>query len=88
MTIWTGVWTDLGIGIDRFGLGCGQNWTWVDTNWVGVWTVLSYPMYSFLHIYKKSIINSGIDAFLASFYCIFGFAIKYFDRQTYGIVSE
>ena len=66
--LWTYVWTI---------------WTEVDTNWVGVWTKLSYPMYKFLYIYNGSTIDNGFDAILCLFYRIFAFTVKYFDRQIY-----
>ena len=63
-TIWAGVWTVLGLGIDRTGYMYGQIWT-------GVWTKLSYPMYKFLYIYNESTINKGFDAILCFFFAIF-----------------
>lgn len=72
--------------MDRTGYRYRQLWIGVDTNWVGVWTKLGYPMYSFLHIYKESIINSGLDSIPASPCYVFSFAIKYFDRQIYEMV--
>ena len=72
MTNWTGVWTKLDRGMDKIGLGYRQFW-------VGVWTKLSYPMYRFLYICNRSIINSGFDVILCLFYYSFGFIMKCFD---------
>ena len=67
MTNWTGVWTKLGWGMDKFGLRYGQFWVGVWTIWTGVWTKLDYPMYRFLHICKESVMNSGFDVAFTSF---------------------
>ena len=64
--------------MDRIGLGYGQFGQGYGQNWIGVWTKLGYPMYSFLYICKESIINSGLDAIPASFSCSFGFIMKWF----------